>query len=283
MPIGGKSYYDSTDPSINHPEPKLAMFRRNDAKNGKSDQKQAESEAASSSQATLTAQHIDAVVTQIIELASRTGSVLQRAEEMARRAEEMFCQITEATQRAEAAAMRAELAATRTELNVITGMPQTAEFDQPVDDDRTEELEMVAQITERLRNGLQQIEGLTASYTEPEPAIDKELVEDLPTPSGTMEITQRLDVVPRQPVGIRSDFDSEPMNARTADTLSFARTPGTTGESDALAHSLVSVCHDTGMPRVSPYIIQVPPSSDGDHYNGTRSRSNGHDKVHAAV
>jgi len=272
VPIGSKSYYDNLDPSINHPEPKLAMFRRNDGKNGKVDQKPPAPETTAASQPTMTAQHIDAVVTQIIELASRTGSVLQRAEEMARRAEEMFCQIAEATQRAEAAAMRAELAATRSELNMITSVAPMGEVDQPVDDDRTEELEMVAHITERLRNGLQQIEGLTSAYENPEP---------VETSTSIAEAEAKIDAIAKPPVGIRSDFDCEPMVARTAETLSFARTPGQTVESDALAHSLVSLNHDTGMPRVSPYIIQVP-STEHD-YNGSKARSNGHDKVHAAV
>ena len=302
MPIGSKSYYDTLDPSINHPEPKLAMFRRNDGKTAKAEAKPQAAEpthttAAPHASVQTSAMHIDAVVTQIIELATRTGAVLQRAEEMARRAEEIYCAIAEATDRAEAAAMRAELAASRAELNSITGFAP-GQVDAPPDveepDARAQELEMVAQITERLRNGMQQIEGLTASYTEPErqqpeASSSLELVNsDAPmaahadiASAAVEEVNEPVveAVSPTPPIGgIRSDFDRQPMSAKY-DGSSFARTPNAPNESDALAHSLVSVCHDTGMPRVSPYIIQVPAAKE----NGSKVRNGNDGPVHLAV
>lgn len=288
MPIGSKSYYDTLDMAENS-EPRPLLFRRGEGKSragqSSSTPKPSQQSAKPATADPANSMHqIEAVACQILELAARTGAILERAEEMAKRAEDLFAAACESAQRAEAAALRAEAVAAQFELEL-----NNAEDPSGGDDSGNTggELELVAQITERLRNGLQQIEGITTRYeadampaatvVEPEPAVEEVQMAEV---SGEPALSLIDDTKPVELLEKTLELSRDSLGY----SRSFARTPNAPIDSDALAHSLVTLCNDTGMPRVSPYIIQVPSVIDCEAVFPQSQMMTGHDgHVNVAV
>jgi len=219
------------------------------------------------------AARLDAVVSQIVELAGRASTVLSRAEELARRAEQMLADAEDAAVRAEAGAMRAELAASRIELDMATGSidsDRSSEDEDPESGAGEDQSDMFAAVRERLRVGSEQL-NMTASATSwsdgaaaaEQPPVEEEVAA---APAASAVEASAAAAPSRTPQGIVSDFGSPDAGAivRSDDTRrSFYRSGGYNSV-DALAHSLVSG-HDSDIPRVSPYIIQpfVAPADNG--------------------
>lgn len=252
MPIGSRSYYDS----VNAAKKKDAEAKAASAQNQSPALKAAVEKVPDSAAAAHSP--MDSVVSQVLELAGRTMTILSRAEEMAKRAEQILIAVEEAAERAQAGALRAELAASRSELNTLTSPLQ---YQSPFEEDAVEEADPMALLAEQLRSGIEQMDMATSA--------DESGGGVTPLNESVLDHSRQNSVNIRLPLEASSEGAKSQGNSSKPDVVLEAVLGGSTRldrsslgrgtksptQGDALARSLVNDHMDMEVPRVSPYII----------------------------